>query len=273
MLDPHLWHAAVLLTDSASSLGEIKATYEKLQTRDGPEWKVLRALGKAILITDEVDRPERLRAIDPSLMEKDLAFFDARWAAYETRCGVLKDWIRHGIEVVSALEEAHGAAQLKHAALFAQERHAGQLYGDEPYSVHLAWVSRVLRRYGITDWVMHAAAYLHDTVEDTETTVAEIENRFGPEVAKLVHALTNEKGENRAERHRKTYPKIRAAGVAAVNLKLADRTANVEACRQGKGKKKAGLLDMYRKEHEAFKAALLPLGDMRMWAGLEELLK
>lgn len=169
---------------------------------------------------------------------------------------------------------------IKSAALFAATKHLGQRYGDDPYTVHLDWVCSVLTRFGITRWEMHAAAHLHDVVEDTATTIAEVESRFGPEVAKLVHALTNEKGENRAERHQKTYPKIRAAGEDAVTLKLADRIANVEASLEGKtykdkasGRKtSADLLKMYQKEHIAFKEALHPLGDARLWAHLEQLL-
>ena len=56
------------------------------------------------------------------------------------------------------------------------------------------------------------ASWLHDVVEDTETKLKEVEEMFGPEVARLVSAVTNEDGPNRKVRHALTYPKIREAG-------------------------------------------------------------
>jgi hypothetical protein len=85
-------------------------------------------------------------------------------------------------------------------------------------------------------------------------------------VARLVHAVTNEPGQNRRARHAATYPKIREAGDNAITLKLADRIANVEAG--------GNLVGMYKKEHEDFKRALYTPGQAEeMWAHLNQLLK
>ena len=51
--------------------------------------------------------------------------------------------------------------------------------------------------------------------------------KFGHEVAELIYAVTSELGRNRAERNKKTYPKIQG-NFYATALKLADRIANVE---------------------------------------------
>jgi (p)ppGpp synthase/HD superfamily hydrolase len=89
---------------------------------------------------------------------------------------------------------------------------------------------------------------------------------FGEEVARLVHAVTNEPGPNRKQRGMATYPKIRDAGDCAVALKLADRIANVEM--GGK------LVAMYAKEYEDFRRALYTPGQNEpMWAHLDSLLK
>ena len=156
---------------------------------------------------------------------------------------------------------------LRHVKFFAAVKHAGQAYGSGlPYTHHLAAVEQVLRRFNIADENLLIAAWLHDVVEDTETKLKEVEEMFGPEVARLVHAVTNEDGPNRKTRHALTYPKIREAGENAIRLKLADRIANVESG--------GNLVGMYKKEHEDFKRALYTANQAEdMWEHLNALLK
>lgn len=78
------------------------------------------------------------------------------------------------------------------AAMFAQGAHAGQVrkYTGEPYWHHCRAVAR--RVFGQTgDEEMTAAAWLHDTVEDTPVTVGVIVDTFGLRVALLVAELTD----------------------------------------------------------------------------------
>ncbi len=156
---------------------------------------------------------------------------------------------------------------LRHVKFFAAVKHNGQTYGSGlPYTHHLAAVEQVLRRFGIVDENLLTASWLHDVVEDTPCKLKEIEEMFGPDVARLVQAVTNEDGPNRKTRHALTYPKIREAGEKAIQLKLADRIANVESG--------GNLVGMYRKEHEDFKRALYTTGQAEnMWAHLNGLLK
>lgn len=161
---------------------------------------------------------------------------------------------------------------LRFVKFYATVKHAGQLYsGGLPYTHHLAAVEQVVRRFSDSRGIMApefllVAAWLHDVVEDTGTKLKEIEEMFGEEVAQLVAAVTDEPGENRKIRKALSYPKIRAGGVWAVRLKLADRIANVET--GGK------LVSMYRKEYEDFKRALYTQGENEeMWTHLDGLLK
>lgn len=149
---------------------------------------------------------------------------------------------------------------------FAVWAHGIQTYGDgRPYSVHLDAVADVARCLDAPEDVIHAA-YLHDVVEDTGIPISVIEDLFGSSIAKLVAAVTNERGANRAERHARTYPKTRAAGPDAVLLKLCDRIANVVACTDN-----PKLLPMYQKERQAFQQALyLPGEHARAWALLDK---
>jgi len=70
------------------------------------------------------------------------------------------------------------------AATFAADRHRRQRRKDAeatPYINHPLALAMILAREGsVSDAQVIAAALLHDTVEDTETTPAELEARFGP---------------------------------------------------------------------------------------------
>jgi len=80
------------------------------------------------------------------------------------------------------------------ARIFATEAHerAGQKrkYTNEPYITHPAAVVELVRSVPHTEEQL-AAAWLHDTVEDTGATIDEIYDRFGQEVARYVSFLTD----------------------------------------------------------------------------------
>lgn len=137
------------------------------------------------------------------------------------------------------------------AQQFAKAAHRDQTYGGLPYTVHLEAVRQLLVSFGIQDPALLDAAWLHDVVEDTDTTIEAVKQTFGDRVAFLIHAVTNEPGSNRKARALATYPKI-AADDDAIRLKVADRIANMESCIRDS----SPLLKMYQKEMPAFEAAL-----------------
>jgi len=153
---------------------------------------------------------------------------------------------------------------------FAIAKHAHQKYGDRPYSYHLAQVSQVLIDFGYAgDEAIMAAAWLHDTVEDTETTYTELVSEFGHEISDIVFAVTSEPGENRAAKFRKTALKIQSNQKALI-VKLADRIANTEASLETNRK----LYNMYSKEFPLFKELLYDPQDIELlplWHRLESL--
>lgn len=159
---------------------------------------------------------------------------------------------------------------------FAIKAHGGQKYGKEPdappYHFHLDQVARLVTAalqgppwsHWLSGWTYEqmaaalAVAYLHDVVEDTDTTVEEVKVAFGSEVAEAVALLTDEPGKNRKERKAKTYAKLakastNTAGLVARIVKTADRLANVH---HSKLKDNTGLFKMYQKEHAAFRQAV-----------------
>lgn len=116
------------------------------------------------------------------------------------------------------------------AAAFAAQAHAGQVrkYTGEPYIKHPKAVARLVREAG-GDAAMVAAAWLHDTTEDTAATLGDISERFGLEVADLVDWLSDvskpEDGD-RALRKAKDREHIAAAPARAKAIKLADLIDN-----------------------------------------------
>ncbi len=139
------------------------------------------------------------------------------------------------------------------ARALAAERHANQQYGDLPYTAHLDDVARLVEEYGDRARVV---AYLHDIVEDTETSLEEVEDGFGARVAACVDLVTDRPGRNRRERKARTLVRLAAAPDRhhlALVVKAADRLANLRAC---VARERADLLRMYRREHDDFQAAV-----------------
>lgn len=157
--------------------------------------------------------------------------------------------------------------KVQRAKDFADVAHGAQRYGDHPYVYHLQKVYNVLLQFKVGTEELLCAAILHDVLEDTPTNFSDVFRAFGPEVAELVYAVTDELGRNRGERHAKTLPKIKAMPLA-VTLKLADRIANVE---HSIDTMDVGKLSMYRREHQEFKEALSVHGHQAMWNYLDGL--
>jgi (p)ppGpp synthase/HD superfamily hydrolase len=148
------------------------------------------------------------------------------------------------------------------ASRFAAEKHNGQkVPGTElPYLLHLHQVTlEVATALAHTpDADANLAllcALLHDTVEDTDTTAAEIEARFGAAVARGVQALTKDETLPKDERMADSLRRILQEPREVAMVKMADRIVNLQAPPPYWSPKKiAG----YRAEAEQIHAALAP---------------
>ncbi|MFD0685377.1 HD domain-containing protein [Actinomadura fibrosa] len=125
--------------------------------------------------------------------------------------------------------------RLERAAKAAQRWHGDQRRPTGvPYVEHLLEALEVLvRGAGVTDPAILDAVLLHDVVEDTPATLADVEARFGPEVTELVDWVTKPPagGSGRqAKRAAKAayLRRLRDAPREAVLVKLADRASNVQ---------------------------------------------
>ena len=119
------------------------------------------------------------------------------------------------------------------ALTFAADKHSGQRRKDaeaSPYINHPIAVATVLAAEGdVADEAILLAAVLHDTVEDTKTKFAELEERFGTDVAGLVREVTDDKSLPKAERKRLQIENAPKASGRAKQLKIADKICNVRA--------------------------------------------
>ena len=121
---------------------------------------------------------------------------------------------------------------IERARVYATEAHQRinqrRKYNNEPYHVHLHAVAKLVA--SVTDDAeMIAAAWLHDTVEDTQATLEDIEAEFGVAVAELVEELTDvsRPGDgNRAVRKAIDRRHLAQASARAKTVKLADLIDN-----------------------------------------------
>lgn len=117
------------------------------------------------------------------------------------------------------------------AAHFAADKHRDQRrkgVRNTPYINHPLEVAERLNRIGgIEDANILAAAILHDTIEDTETTRAELAKLFGNDIAALVAELTDQPGLTWQERKRLEIEHSAQISDRAKMIKLSDKTSNV----------------------------------------------
>lgn len=122
-------------------------------------------------------------------------------------------------------------ALLLQAAAFAADKHTGQHRKDaerSPYINHPLQVAAVLAvEAGIEETSTLVAALLHDTVEDTNTTLAELEAAFGPEVAGIVAEVTDDKSLPQQERKELQVQHAPHISRQAKLVKMADKICNV----------------------------------------------
>lgn len=127
-------------------------------------------------------------------------------------------------------EEEESMDVIQKAEKFAQEAHKDhqRKYTGDPYYVHLDEVRNIVKQAGGTV-EQQAAALLHDTVEDTSVTPADVTREFGPKIAKLVVELTDvSKPEDGNRKTRKAIDRDKLSGVSAEaqTVKYADLISN-----------------------------------------------
>jgi (p)ppGpp synthase/HD superfamily hydrolase len=139
---------------------------------------------------------------------------------------------------VSPAERIEAAAErwplVRSALEQARADHAGQVRngsGGMPYVEHPVTVAARLDEHGYPAEVL-AAALLHDVVEDSETSLEELREKFGDEVAGMVGALTDDETiEPYRERKAEHRERVAAAEPGALAIYAADKLTNTVTLR------------------------------------------
>ena len=125
-------------------------------------------------------------------------------------------------------------ALITRAYLRSADAHRGQSRNSgEPYVQHPLAVARIVADFGLDD-ITVAAALLHDTVEDTGTTLDDIERSFGADVAAIVDGVTKldrVQFDSREAQQAATMRKMLVAmarDLRVLIIKLADRLHNMQ---------------------------------------------
>ena len=122
-------------------------------------------------------------------------------------------------------------ALLFKALSFAAHKHRDQRRKDaeaSPYINHpIALAEALTGEGGVTDVEVLAAALLHDTIEDTATTLEELRGHFGERIAGMVAEVTDDKDLPKADRKRLQIEHAAGISPGAKLVKLADKICNL----------------------------------------------
>jgi len=122
--------------------------------------------------------------------------------------------------------------ELARAYHFAAQKHVDQRRkgaAAEPYMNHLTEVAELVAQATDGDLDVVIAAILHDTVEDTETTIEELRAAFGPRIADLAAEVTDDKSLPKQVRKDLQVEHAPHASWGAQVIKLADKTSNLRS--------------------------------------------
>jgi (p)ppGpp synthase/HD superfamily hydrolase len=114
---------------------------------------------------------------------------------------------------------------------FAANAHLGQIRksSGEPYFTHPTAVYKLLKSIGVKDRNILIAALLHDTIEDSSTSMNDITRNFNKDVAKIVKGLSSsEKGINKYGKPKYLAHKMIKMDNNVLIIKLADRWHNLQ---------------------------------------------
>ena len=139
--------------------------------------------------------------------------------------------LNYNILKEAAEQEKYNLLSLLFKALaFSAEKHTKQRRKDidkTPYINHPISLANILAKRWVIDENVLCAAILHDTIEDTETTVEELQEHFGEKITSIVLEVTDDKSLEKSVRKQKQIEHAATISHEAKLVKLADKIANI----------------------------------------------
>ena len=116
------------------------------------------------------------------------------------------------------------------AKKFAFDKHRDQKRKDKitPFADHLEAVVTRLKNLGVTDDDILSAAWLHDTIEYTDTTFDDLDQIFGNSISVLVLSLTKDFKLNKNERELQYIKQLKNSSIQSKLIKFCDISANLK---------------------------------------------
>lgn len=165
-----------------------------------------------------------------------MVYIDSR---FTTEAQTTPEQVTNWVRSLGFASDTEQSSLIHRAFVLANQAHGGQTRASgEPYITHTMAVAEILVKLHLDPEAV-AAAILHDVVEDTPVTLAQVEQEFGKPVAKLVDGVTKlafieqkdliERG-TREHMHAESLRKLllaMAEDVRVVLIKLADRLHNL----------------------------------------------
>ena len=185
-----------------------------------------------------------------------------------------------GVSMISKEQYFEESKKIAEAIAFATEKHAEQKRKGSglPYIVHPMEVWQILRNNNCSCNVQ-IAGILHDTLEDTDTTPAEIEQKFGAEVLALVQTESEDKSKTWQERKQHTIDALAHDSIETMQICCADKLSNCKAQLYDYEQIGDALFERFNKQstpelqswyYKSIVKALSPLKEMPMYRELHE---
>ena len=116
------------------------------------------------------------------------------------------------------------------AMSFAMEKHKhhSRKYTGNPYWTHLAEVAGLVSTFYKEDHIL-SAAWLHDTLEDTNATREELTSIFGEEIMQMVLSLSDMENGNRTERKQLSRERLSKTPSYVQDIKVCDLISNTSS--------------------------------------------
>jgi len=139
---------------------------------------------------------------------------------------------------------------VKRAELLARKKHAGQVRKDgTTYSKHLEDVVNRLKSLGVIDEELLCGGWLHDIIENTDTSFDNVYEQFGNRIAVIVSSLTKDKTLPRKKREYTYNIQLKEASFDAKLIKLCDISADLSDLKNYDASKSKKLRDIKQKKH------------------------